>query len=118
MGFIAVIQESTGYVWREITMKNLMKWASMLTVLFGLVSVAQSHALDVVNTDNLQMSVGGLIQAMGEMEYVSNDSVSNQFRIYLWNVADQLYTSGAYNGFDWRLATTYGGTTNAASAQI
>ena len=63
-------------------MKNLMKWASTLTVLFGLVSVAQSHALDIVNTDNLQVSVGGLIHVMGEGEYVSDDSVGNQTRIY------------------------------------
>src|SRR5271157_2230537 len=115
MGFNAVISSKYYYVWRELTMKHLMKWASMLTVLLGLVSVAQAHALEVVNTDNLQMSVGGLIQVMGEMEYVSDDPVSNQFRVYLWNVADQLYTSGAYNGFDWRLATTYGGTANPAS---
>src|SRR5208282_6176292 len=97
-------------------MKNLMKWASMLTVLFGLGAVAQVHALQIVNTDNLQMSVGGLIQGMGELEYVSDDSVGNNTRVYLWNVADQLYISGAYNDFRWRLATTYGGTTNAASA--
>ena len=63
-------------------MKNLMKWASTLTVLFGLVSVAQSHALDIVNTDDLQVSVGGLIHVMGEGEYVSDDSVGNQTRIY------------------------------------
>lgn len=85
-------------------------------VLLGLVSVTQAYALPVVNTDNLQLSVGGLIQAMGETEYVSDDTVGNQTRLYLWNVADQLYISGAYSGFDWRLATTYGGTTNAASA--
>ena len=97
-------------------MKNLMKWASMAMVLLGLVSVTQAYALPVVNTDNLQLSVGGLIQAMGETEYVSDDTVGNQTRLYLWNVADQLYISGAYSGFDWRLATTYGGTTNAASA--
>ena len=97
-------------------MKDLMKWASMAMVLLGLVSVTQAYALPVVNTDNLQLSVGGLIQAMGETEYVSDDTVGNQTRLYLWNVADQLYISGAYSGFDWRLATTYGGTTNAASA--
>ena len=34
----------------------------------------------------------------------------------MWNTADQLYISGAYKGFAGRLATTYGGTTNAASA--
>ncbi len=97
-------------------MKNLMKWAGMLTVLAGLVSAVQANALPVVNADGLQLSVGGLIQAMGEAEYVSNDSVGNQTRIYLWNTADQLYISGAYSGFAWRLATTYGGNTNAASA--
>src|SRR5208282_5678488 len=115
MGFIAVISSKYYYVWRKLTMKHLMKWASMLTVLLGLVSVAQAHALEVVNTDNLQMSVGGLIQVMGEGEYVSDDSVGNRTRIYLWNTADQLYISGTYSGFDWRLATTYGGTTNPAS---
>ncbi len=94
-------------------MKSMMKWASLFTVLLGLVSVAQAHAVPVVNTDDLQVSVGGLIQAMGETEYVSDDTVGNQTRVYLWNTADQLYISGAYKGFDWRLSTTYGGTAQA-----
>jgi hypothetical protein len=94
-------------------MRNLTRAAAMLTVLLGLVCAAQAPALQVVNTDNLQVSVGGLIQVMGEMEYVTDDTIRNQFRVYLWNVADLLYISGAYNGFDWRLATTYGGTTQA-----
>jgi Phosphate-selective porin O and P len=99
-------------------MRNLMKWASTLTVLSGLVCATQAHALPVVNTDNLQLSVGGLIQVMGEGEYVSDDSVGNKFRLYVWNVADSLYASGTYKGLDWRIATIYGGTTNAASTSF
>ena len=94
-------------------MRNfLMKSTGLFTVLLGLMFVAQAHALQVVKTDNTQLSIGGLIQAMGEAEYVSNDTIGNPLRIYLWNTADRLYTSGSYKGFDWRFETFYGGTAN------
>ena len=97
-------------------MKSLAKWVSVLVVLWGFVSVSQAHALQVVNTDDLQLSVGGLIQVMGETAYVSDDTFSNKVRFFLWNVGDSLYASGGYKGFNWRIGTIYGGTTNAASA--
>ena len=96
-------------------MNRMAKWASALAVILSLAFVAQAHALPVVQNGDLTMSFGGLIQAMGEMEYVSDDSIGNKVRAYVWNMADNLYTSGSYKGYAWRLETAFGGVTNPAS---
>lgn len=97
-------------------MRHLTKFASMLALLMGFAFVSQANALQVVNTNNLKLSVGGLIQVMGEIENVANDTIGNPYRVYLWNTADSLYTSGSYKGFEWRIGTVYGGTANTTGS--
>jgi len=98
---------------RRLTVRSVTRWASALAVLLSLAFVAQAHALPVVQNGDLTMSVGGLIQAMGEMEYVSDGVKSNAIRAYVWNIADNIYTSGSYEGYAWRLETAFGGAANA-----
>ena len=88
-------------------MKNLQKWAFALLLLLGF--AARGKAAEVFKTDDLDLFIGGRIQEMGEMELVTDDTVRNHFRVYMWNIEDRLFTNGTYKGFKWNFEASFGG---------
>ncbi|HUO57763.1 MAG TPA: hypothetical protein VMV05_06255, partial [bacterium] len=88
-------------------MKNLQKWVLAVLLLLGF--AARGKAAEIFKNDDLDLSVGGRIQEMGEMELVTDDAVRNHFRVYLWNVEDRLFTSGTFKDFKWAFETSFGG---------
>lgn len=88
-------------------MKSLWKWMLALSFLAGF--VGQGRAAEIFKNDDLDISLGGRIQEMGEMELVTDDTVRDHFRLYMWNVEDRLFTSGNYKGYGWNFEASFGG---------
>ncbi|HJT23611.1 MAG TPA: hypothetical protein VJ873_03495, partial [bacterium] len=88
-------------------MKKLWKWMLITTFLAGF--TAHGKAAEIFKNDDLDLSVGGRIQELGEMELLTDDAVRNHFRVYMWNVNDRLFTSGTYKDFKWNFEASFGG---------
>lgn len=88
-------------------MKNLQKWVLAVLMLLGF--AAQGKAAEVFKNDDLDLSIGGRIQELGEVELLTDDAVRNHTRIYLWNAEDRLFTSGTFKGFKWNFEASFGG---------
>ncbi|HVZ79343.1 MAG TPA: hypothetical protein VHE12_00930 [bacterium] len=88
-------------------MKNLQKW--LLAVLLLLGFAARGKAAEIFKNDDLDFSIGGRIQELGEMELVTDDAIRNHYRIYLWNAEDRLYSNGTFKGFKWNFEASFGG---------
>lgn len=88
-------------------MRKLWKWMLAATFLMGF--TAHGKAAEIFKNDDLDLSVGGRIQELGEMELVTDDTVRNHFRVYMWNVNDRLFTSGSYKDVKWNFEASFGG---------
>lgn len=88
-------------------MKKL--WKLMVAAIFLMGFTAHGKAAEIFKNDDLDLSVGGRIQELGEMELLTDDAVRNHFRIYCWNYEDRLFTSGTYQGYKWNFEVDFGG---------
>ena len=88
-------------------MRNLQKWLLAAMLLLGF--TAHGRAAEIFKNDDLDLSVGGRIQELGEMEVVTDDAVRNHFRVYLWNAEDRIFTSGTFKDFKWSFEASFGG---------
>lgn len=88
-------------------MKNLQKWVPAVLMLLGFAT--QGRAAEIFKNDDLDLSLGGRIQVMGEMDNISDDVPRDHFRIYLWDEEDRLFTSGSFKGYKWNFEVAFGG---------
>lgn len=88
-------------------MKTFQKWMLAVVLLAGF--PVRGHAAEIFKNDDLDFSIGGRIQELGEMELVTDDAVRNHFRIYMWNVEDRLNSYGTFKGFKWNFEASFGG---------
>ncbi len=88
-------------------MKTFQKVLMAALLLLGF--LPRVHAAEIFKNDDLDISLGGRIQELGEMELVTDDSIRNHFRVYCWNYEDRLFTSGDYQGYKWNFEVDFGG---------
>lgn len=88
-------------------MRKLWKWMLAISFLAGF--TARGQAAEIFKNDDLDLSIGGRIQVMGDAELETDDYIRQHFRMYLWDEEDRLFTSGDYKGFKWNFEVAFGG---------
>ncbi len=69
----------------------------------------RSHAAEIFKNDDLDLSFGGRFQELGEIDYVSDETVRDKGQIYLFNVEDRLFLNGDFKGYKFHFEEALGG---------
>jgi hypothetical protein len=88
-------------------MENFKKWMMALVMLLGF--TAQGKGAEIFKNDDLTLNVGGRFQELGELDYVSDETVRDKTQVYLFNVEDRLLISGDYKGYLFHFEEALGG---------
>jgi len=88
-------------------MKNLQKWVLALVMLLGF--TAQGKGAEIFKNDDLDLSLGGRIQVVGDVELFTQDLFRDHVRLFLWDEEDRLFTSGNFQGYKWNFEVAFGG---------
>jgi hypothetical protein len=88
-------------------MEKLMKWMVALVMLLGF--AAQGKGAEIFKNDDLDLNVGGRFQELGELDYVSDETVRDKTQVYLFNVEDRLMFSGDFKGYKFHFEEALGG---------
>ena len=88
-------------------MKTFQKVPMAALLLLGL--MPRAHAAEIFKNDDLDLSFGGRLQVVGDMDLITADPVRDHFRVFLWDEEDRLFTSGDYQGYKWNFEVAFGG---------
>jgi hypothetical protein len=88
-------------------MKTFQKVLMAALLLLGL--MPRAHAAEIFKNDDLDLSFGGRLQVVGDMDLITADPVRDHFRVFLWDEEDRLFTSGDYQGYKWNFEVAFGG---------
>ncbi len=69
----------------------------------------RGKAAEIFKNDDLDLSIGGRFQELGELDYVSDETVRDKAQVYLFNVEDRLILSGDYKGYLFHFEEALGG---------
>jgi hypothetical protein len=88
-------------------MKIFKKWILAVVMLAGL--MARGQAAEIFKNDDLTLDLGGRFQELGQLEYVSDETVRDQTQIYLFNIEDRLFLNGDFKGYKFHFEEALGG---------
>src|SRR5579863_5817859 len=88
-------------------MENFKKWMMALVMLLGF--TAQGKGAEIFKNDDLTLNVGGRFQELGELDYVSDETVRDKTQVYLFDVENRLMFSGDYKGYLFHFEEALGG---------
>jgi hypothetical protein len=87
---------------------NILK-AGLLSLLILLGFAFRGQAAEIFKNDDLTLNLGLRFQELGELDYVSDESVRDKTQVYLFNVEDRLLFSGDFKGYKFHFETALGG---------
>lgn len=88
-------------------MKKLQKILIALVMLMGFTT--HGKAAEIFKNDDLDLSIGGRFQELGQIEYVQDDPVRDAARVYLFNTEDRIFLNGDFKGYKFWFEEALGG---------